>query len=665
MIAAARPSRLILILLALISVCSCALAGGRGAAFAASFSVDSTADTTECATTCTLRGAIAAADASADTSNTILVPAGDYRFGPAEKADPTGTGELRIAVPAGTTLAIVGAGVGSTAIDAGQHPNGENDRVIQVSGAGKVLLEGLTIEKGFQHEDEAFSEEDVRGAGILQIGGELTLRRVRVTADKNNGWGGGIDVRAHGKLTLEDSEIDHDWTSVGGGGGVALEPGTMIATDTTLDNDTSAAGQGGGLQVMREAQATLTNVTIADDGFQEIGLTYEGGGLYVEGGAVNMTNVTFAGDIAGGAFGGGSDISAEESSHLAFKNVLLGRRPEETPGEHDCNGEEVGSSVGWIDEGGDLAAEASCDLPEAADLKLGELGAYGGPTPTVPLLEGSPAIDLGVAGCPATDQREYARVGACDSGAFEYGGLAPALGGPAPGGPPTGATSTTTTASTAAAGPAPASSAAPAIASTPKAVEEVLLGCSRRSLVLNDVLARGGRVLLSGSAVRSLVGRKVRILFGSGKRVASATVKPDGEFSTSAPLPPARLRNGNGARYVAVAGAQRSLSLKLTRRLILEPPTFAGARVTLSGQVVAPLTKPVAPVTVEQQLACGRSTKVLTFTPPASGRFHVTVSGIPAGAKAGLYRLTTAVLQNPRSRRAFRTYSLPLPVALG
>ena len=141
-------------------------------------------------------------------------------------------------------------------------------------------------------------------------------------------------------------------------------------------------------------------------------------------------------------------------------------------------------------------------------------------------------------------------------------------------------------------------------------------------------------------------------------------MKPNGQFSTSAPLPPARLRESNRARYTAVAGTQRSLSLKLTRRLILQPPTFSAGKVTLAGQIVTPLSKPVGAVTVEQELECGKSTKALTFTPPASGRFHVTVDGIPANAKAGIYRLTTSVLPSPGAHRAFRTYSLPLPVPL-
>jgi hypothetical protein len=51
----------------------------------------------------------------------------------------------------------------------------------------------------------------------------------------------------------------------------------------------------------------------------------------------------------------------------------------------------------------------------------------GGPTMTHALNEGSEAINAGkAAGCPTTDQRGYSRQGACDIGAFEFGGTAPA-----------------------------------------------------------------------------------------------------------------------------------------------------------------------------------------------------------------------------------------------
>jgi hypothetical protein len=52
---------------------------------------------------------------------------------------------------------------------------------------------------------------------------------------------------------------------------------------------------------------------------------------------------------------------------------------------------------------------------------LAPLGDYGGPTQTIALLPGSPAIDAGTSGpgIPATDQRGEPRHGAPDIGAFE------------------------------------------------------------------------------------------------------------------------------------------------------------------------------------------------------------------------------------------------------
>jgi DNA-binding beta-propeller fold protein YncE len=204
----------------------------------------------------------------------------------------------------------------------------------------------------------------------------------------------------------------------------------------------------------------------------------------------------------------------------------------------------------------------------------------------------------------------------------------------------------------------------PGVATTPQAVEELLLGCSKRALVLDDVLIRNGRVSLQGSAAKSLDGKKVEIVFDGTKRVATATVGSDGQFSTTAPLPPARLRDGNSARYMAESGAQRSLDLKLTRRLSLEPPHVSGDTVTLVGQVVPPLSKPVAAVSVEQELECGKTTIVKRAMPSASGRFRIALA-VPAQAKAGIYRLSSTVRESARSKRGFATYSLPLPALLG
>lgn len=210
---------------------------------------------------------------------------------------------------------------------------------------------------------------------------------------------------------------------------------------------------------------------------------------------------------------------------------------------------------------------------------------------------------------------------------------------------------------------------ATAVASTPpsgsNAIEELLHGCTKSALLLDDVLIHGSRVDLTGSAAKSLVGRKVKILFDSTHQVATATVRANGQFSTTAPLPPASIRDSNSARYMAEEGRLRSTDLKLNRRLILEPPKASGTTVTLVGQVVPPLTKPVGAVAVEQQFECGKTTIGKTFTPPASGRFHVTVS-VPADARAAIFTLKSTVAANAHStRHGFATYSLPLPVALG
>ncbi len=198
------------------------------------------------------------------------------------------------------------------------------------------------------------------------------------------------------------------------------------------------------------------------------------------------------------------------------------------------------------------------------------------------------------------------------------------------------------------------------IAKTPHAVEEVVLACTREPLVLNDVLIEGSHVLLAGSAERSLHGRTVKIVFTGGHVVASARVQSDGLFTTTAPLPAASIRETNSARYMAEYGHLRSLNLKLTRRLQLQPPRVSGRTVTLIGEVVPPLTEPAPQIVVQQQLRCGRSIVVGYATPGTSGRFRITLS-VPRSARAGTYRLTSTVLATASSSQGFSTYSLPLP----
>lgn len=212
-------------------------------------------------------------------------------------------------------------------------------------------------------------------------------------------------------------------------------------------------------------------------------------------------------------------------------------------------------------------------------------------------------------------------------------------------------TSSTPTTSTP---PSPTSSAAAA---------RLVLKCTASKLTLTDVVEQNGHVLLDGAAVSSLAGHKVKILFDATKLVATATVAADGLFSASAPLPPPKLRGSNSSRYLAESGSLKSLDLKLTRRLILDPPKSSAGKVSLSGEVQPPLAKPPATVLVQQLVSCHATKTIAHFKPSASGHFTASIPA-PVGATAALYRLSTKVRGNTTSAKLFPTDSLPEPVNL-
>jgi hypothetical protein len=87
------------------------------------------------------------------------------------------------------------------------------------------------------------------------------------------------------------------------------------------------------------------------------------------------------------------------------------------------------------DAGHNLSSDSSCAFTAIGSMNntypmLGALANNGGPTLTMALLFGSPAIDAGnTALAPATDQRGFPRPAgsAADIGAFEYGSIMPTI----------------------------------------------------------------------------------------------------------------------------------------------------------------------------------------------------------------------------------------------
>jgi hypothetical protein len=205
---------------------------------------------------------------------------------------------------------------------------------------------------------------------------------------------------------------------------------------------------------------------------------------------------------------------------------------------------------------------------------------------------------------------------------------------------------------------------APVVDPGQAAAADLVLGCTTRRLVLTDVQERGGRVRLLGVADRSLAGRSVAIRFThGGATVAHATVRPDGNFSTSAPLPALRLRASNDARYQAAIGGERSLALKLRRRMVISSARSADGWVTLSGRVATPLGRPIAAIVVTRRLSCKNSEVVRRIRPRSDGRFSVSVQA-PEGQLAAVYRLSTRVRRTSTNPKTFPTFTLPRAISL-
>jgi len=186
-----------------------------------------------------------------------------------------------------------------------------------------------------------------------------------------------------------------------------------------------------------------------------------------------------------------------------------------------------------------------------------------------------------------------------------------------------------------------------------------VLACGTQQVALIDVVPHGSKVLITGAARLVLAGRTVSIRFlATGKVVATARIEADGAFSTTAPLPPARIRETNAARYEAVLGSLRSLPLKLFRRMYMTSARYSGSHVVLSGYVTGSFRAGTV-VRILLRVTCRSEHVVASTKLTRSGRFTVTVPA-PTGAASqiAVYRGSTSVLDNGHPEP---TYTLPTP----
>lgn len=231
-------------------------------------------------------------------------------------------------------------------------------------------------------------------------------------------------------ITITKGYIDGD----GHGGGIE-NLGILRITDSTLEYNAARDTEGGGSSGLGGAIANFNELTADKVTFRGNNAEYGGGGGFVSLHIATVTNSTFSNHGCSGAvsnFSGtvtvtNSTIKDSEGCYHVYsvgvttiKNTIL------------QNGSYPGSGWGWpncfayaggvfIDGGGNLSHDSSCPAAyHSLDPMLGPLANNGGPTQTMALLPGSPAIDT-AANCPATDQRGVSRPqgSACDIGAYE------------------------------------------------------------------------------------------------------------------------------------------------------------------------------------------------------------------------------------------------------
>jgi len=315
-------------------------------------------------------------------------------------------------------LEIIGSGAKTTIVDGG----GVNSQVVVVGSEPKVKvkLSRMTFRNGAGQED---------GGGIYNCFGTLTVIDSIITGNRISsghgsfGYGAGIYNCPSSTLTLINTTISNNSALIGG---AICNGGMLTIMNSTLSGNVARQHEGGA--IANYGTLIITNSTFSGNVARSslLGSVAGGilnGGLFQSAGTLAINNSTLSGNVARGGKGGG--IFNVKGSTVVLQNSIVANNA-----GGNCSG--AVTSHGY-----NLSSDGTCDFDSTGDLndtdpKLGSLRNNGGPTKTLALLPGSPAIDSGnPSGCTdrrghllKTDQRGQPRhdkedAGGCDRGAYE------------------------------------------------------------------------------------------------------------------------------------------------------------------------------------------------------------------------------------------------------
>ena len=270
-------------------------------------------------------------------------------------------------------------------------------------------------------------------------GGSLTMKGSVVANNRSDansngvGRGGGMYFQAPSvQSQIADSTFSGNRTGPGGalggpseGGGIYADLGRLRITGTTI-NDNRTADNGGGISVDGTDPLVIVNSTIAGNQADS-----SGGGIDAGSGAISLNAVTIARNLgnADGVLSEAGGGIANDAAEFRVENSLIAlNRLTEIGGggtlRNDCSAPDV---PGIDSLGHNLISTAFlCDFFDGPgdrvrrNPKIGSLARNGGPTKTIALKRGSPAINAAKrASAPPRDQRGRPRGRNPDIGAFE------------------------------------------------------------------------------------------------------------------------------------------------------------------------------------------------------------------------------------------------------
>jgi hypothetical protein len=219
---------------------------------------------------------------------------------------------------------------------------------------------------------------------VFQVDEGVTASIAGLTiADGSASCGGGIDNE--GALTIANSTLAGNSAAIDGGGifsgNINGVESALVVTNSTLAGN-SASNVGGGIAVGLDSAATVTNSTLSRNSARSAG------GIDAES-DVTVTNSTLSGNSASSVDGGIATVTGSQVTLAS--TIIAGNSAPTGPDVHltinSLGYNLIGNSSGGI-------GFVATDLLGVNPL-LGPLENNGGPTETMALLPGSPALGAG------------------------------------------------------------------------------------------------------------------------------------------------------------------------------------------------------------------------------------------------------------------------------